>query len=48
MACELACEVLWAPQITVQDAVVTAACAQESVVPGDGADTALMATHGLH
>ncbi len=32
----------------MKDTVVTAASAQESGVPGYGADTALVATHGLH
>ena len=48
MASELANGAGWTPKISMKDSVVTAACAQESVIPCDGADTAGVACHGLH
>ena len=41
-------EVLWAPQISVENAVVAAARAQERVVPSDGTDAAIVATQRLN
>ena len=32
----------------MQDAMIATACAQEGAIPSNGANTALMATHGLH
>ena len=48
MAFQLAYGVGWAPKISMKDSVITAACAQESVVPCDGADAASVACHSLH
>ena len=44
MANKFRCVVLWASQVTVHDAVITATCAQETTVPGDGADATIVAT----
>ena len=45
MAFELSCEVLIAPQITMEDGFVAAASAQKGVVPSNCADAAVVATH---
>ena len=47
MAQQLCCIIVWASKVSVQDAVVPAARAHESVVPGDGTDAPVVTSECL-